>query len=102
MVEGIEKGEVAMFNFEFHQAPITTEILVAMIFALIMFIAVPIILAVIEYRVTKKNRKNGLYIMIGTFASVLLLGWYSLLLGLLIGIVYWWSSSRDKIENSVV
>ena len=51
-----------MFNFEFHQAPITTETLVAMIFALIIFIAVPIILAVIEYRVTKKNRKNGLYI----------------------------------------
>ena len=91
-----------MFNFEFHQAPITNETLVAMIFALIIFIAVPIILAVIEYRVTKKNRKNGLYIMIGIFASVLLLGWYSLLLGLLIGIVYWWSSSRNKIANSAV
>ena len=47
-------------------------------------------------------RKHGFYIMIGTFASILLLGWYSLLLGLLIGIVYWWSSSRDKIENTVV
>ena len=91
-----------MFNFEFHQAPITAETLVAMIFAVIIFIVVPIILAVVEYRATKKNRKHGLYIMIGTFASALLLGWYSLLVGLLIGIVYWWSSSRNKIASSTV
>lgn len=91
-----------MFNFEFHQAPITAETLVAMIFAVIIFIVVPVILAVVEYRATKKNRKHGLYIMIGTFASALLLGWYSLLVGLLIGIVYWWSSSRNKIVNSAV
>ena len=91
-----------MFNFEFHQAPITAETLVAMIFAVIIFIIVPVILAVVEYRATKKNRKHGFYIMIGTFASVLLLGWYSLLVGLLIGSVYWWSSSRNKIANSDV
>ena len=91
-----------MFNFEFHQAPITAETLVAMIFAVIIFIIVPVILAVVEYRATKKNRKHGLYIMIGTFASALLLGWYSLLVGLLIGSVYWWSSSRNKIANSAV
>ena len=70
-----------MFNFEFYQAPITAETLVAMIFAVIIFIVVPVILAVVEYRTTKKNRKHGLYIMIGTFASALLLGWYSLLVG---------------------
>ena len=91
-----------MFNFEFHQAPITAETLVAMIFAVIIFIIVPVILAVVEYRATKKNRKHGLYIMIVTFASALLLGWYSLLVGLLIGSVYWWSSSRNKIANSDV
>ena len=91
-----------MFNFEFHQAPITAETLVAMIFAVIIFIIVPVILAVVEYRATKKNRKHGLYIMIGTFASALLLGWYSILIGLLIGSVYWWSSSRYKIANSAV
>ena len=91
-----------MFNFEFHSAPMSAEALVAMIFAVIIFIVVPIILAAVEYRVTKKNRKHGLYIMIGTFASALLLGWYSLLVGLLIGSVYWWSSSRNKIANSAV
>ena len=91
-----------MFNFEFHQAPITAETLVAMIFAVIIFIVVPVILAVVEYRATKKNRKHGLYIMIGTFASALLLGWYSLLVGLLIGIVYWWSSSKNKMASSTV
>lgn len=91
-----------MLNFEVHQAPITAETLVAMIFAAIIFVVVPIILAVIEYRVTKKNRKHGLYIMIGTFASALLLGWYSLLVGLLVGIVYWWCSSRHKVANSAV
>ena len=91
-----------MFNFEFHQAPITAETLVAMIFAVIIFIVVPVILAVVEYRTTKKNRKHGLYIMIGTFASALLLGWYSLLVGLLIGVVYCWSSSRHKMANSAV
>lgn len=91
-----------MFNFEFHQAPITAETLVAMIFAVIIFIVIPVVLAVVEYRATKKNRKHGLYILIGTFASALLLGWYSLLVGLLIGIVYWWSSSRYKMEKSAV
>ena len=91
-----------MFNFEFHSAPMSAEALVAMIFAVIIFIVVPIILAAVEYRVTKKNRKHGFYIMIGTFASALLLGWYSILIGLLIGSVYWWSSSRNKIANSAV
>jgi len=91
-----------MFNFELHQAPITAETLVAMIFAVIIFIIVPIILAIVEYRTTKKNRKHGFYIMIGTFASALLLGWYSLLVGLLIGIVYWWSSSKYRMTNSAI
>lgn len=91
-----------MFNFELHQAPITAETLVAMIFAVIIFIVVPIILAIVEYRTTKKNRKHGFYIMIGTFASALLLGWYSLLVGLLIGIVYWWSSSKYRMTNSAI
>ena len=91
-----------MFNFEFHQAPITAETLVAMIFAVIIFIVVPVILAVVEYHATKKNRKHGLYVMIGTFASALLLGWYSLLVGLLIGFVYWWSSSKNKMASSTV
>lgn len=91
-----------MFNFEFHSAPMSAEALVAMIFAVIIFIVVPVMLAVIEYRVTKKNKKHGFYIMIGTFVSALLLGWYSLLVGLLIGIVYWWSSSKYRMTNSAI
>mgnify|MGYP003290835567 CR=1 FL=1 len=91
-----------MFNFELHHAPITAETLVAMIFAVIIFIVVPVILAIVEYRATKKNRKHGFYIMIGTFASALLLGWYSLLVGLLIEIVYWWSSSKYRMTNSAI
>ncbi len=89
-----------MFNFEFHQAPMTAETLVAMIFAVIIFIVVPVMLAVIEYRVTKKNKKHGFYLMIGTFVSALLLGWYSLLVGLLVGIVYWISSSHCRVTKS--
>lgn len=90
-----------MFNFEFHQAPMSAEALVAMIFAVIIFIVVPVMLAVIEYRVTKKNKKHGFYIMIGAFASVLLLGWYSLLVGLLVGIVYWISSFHCNVTKTV-
>ncbi len=89
-----------MLNFEFHQAPMTAETLVAMIFAVIIFIVVPVMLAVIEYRVTKKNKKHGFYLMIGTFVSALLLGWYSLLVGLLVGIVYWISSSHCRVTKS--
>ena len=88
-----------MFNFEFHSAPMSAEALVAMIFAVIIFIVVPVMLAVIEYRVTKKNKKHGFYIMVGTFASALLLGWYSLLVGLLVGIVYWISSFRWNVKT---
>jgi len=91
-----------MFNFEFHQTPMTAETLVAMIFAVIIFIVVPVMLAVIEYRATKKNRKQGFYVMVGAFASALLLGWYSLLVGLLMGIVYWWSSSKYQMEKPAV
>lgn len=89
-----------MLNFEFHSAPMSTEALVAMIFAVMIFMVVPVMLAVIEYRVTKNDKKHGFYLMIGTFASALLLGWYSLLVGLLVGIVYWISSSRCSVTKA--
>ena len=83
-----------MLNFELYQTPMTGEKLTAVIFAGIIFIVIPIILAVIEYCVTAKNKKHGFRIMAVTLISALLLGWYSLLVGLLLGIVYWRSSLK--------
>ena len=82
-----------MFNFEIDPSAMTAETIFALIFAAVIFIVVPAILAVIEYRITKKQKRNGLYLLIGTFASALLLGVYSLFVGVLLLITYWATST---------
>ena len=84
-----------MFNFEINPAAMTAETIFALIFAAVMFIVVPAILAFIEYRITQKKRRNGLYLLLGTFASALLLGVYSLFVGVLLLIIYWVASTRN-------
>lgn len=78
-----------MFNFEINPSAMTGETIGAMIFAAIIFIVVPIILAIIEYRVTRKKQRTGLYIMLGSFASAALLGLYSVFVGLLLLVIYY-------------
>lgn len=96
-----------MLNFEVNPSSILTgESVAALIFAAIIFIVVPISLAIAEYRITKKKKRNGLYLMLGTFASALLLGAYSLFVGLLLLVIFWAASSlpiskRKKNENGL-
>ena len=84
-----------MFNFEINPSAMTAETIFALIFAAVIFIVIPAILAVIEYRITQKQKRNGLYLLIGTFASALLLGVYSLFVGVLLLIIYWVASTRN-------
>lgn len=91
-----------MLNFEVNpSSALTGESVAALIFAAIIFIVVPIFLAIAEYRITKKEKKNGLYLMLGTFASALLLGVYSLFVGLLLLVVFWTTSSLTKRKSQI-
>ena len=96
-----------MLNFEVNPSSVMTgESVVALIFAVIVFIVIPIALAVAEFRITKKQQKSGLYLLLGAFASAVLLGIYSLFVGLLLLIVYMVASPIYKKnsqagENSV-
>lgn len=92
------------FNFDFNPAAMTSATIIAMIFAAVIFIVVPTLLAVMEYRMTKKSKKTGLYLMIGVFASAILFGLYSLLVGLLLLIIYFVASGKGKqpITNNTI
>lgn len=87
-----------MLNFEVNPSSVLTgESVAALTFAAIIFIVVPIFLAIVEYLITKK--KNGLYLMLGTFASALLLGVYSLFVGLLLLVIFLAASSLPKRKS---
>lgn len=89
-----------MPNFEVNPSSVLTgESVAALTFAAIIFIVVPIFLAIVEYRITKKEKKNGLYLMLGTFASALLLGVYSLFVGLLLLVIFLAVSSLHKRKS---
>ena len=88
------------FNFDFNPAAMTSATIIAMIFAAVIFIVVPILLAIMEYRMTKKNKQTGLYLMIGVFASAILFGLYSVFIGLLLLIIYFVALGKDKQQIS--
>ncbi len=89
------------YNFEFNPTETTSEIILAIIFLFIVFVAVPIILAISEYRLTKKNKRFGLYLMLGVFLSTILLGLYSLMVGFLLLIVYFVTLGRGKSKQQI-
>lgn len=73
----------------------TGEAVFAFIFAAIVFVVVPAALAIIEYRLMKKEKKHGMYLMVGVFSSAVLLGIYSLLVGVLLLIVFLAASPKN-------
>lgn len=92
------------FNFEFNPSAMTSGTIIAMVFAAVIFIAVPTLLAIMEYRMTKKNKQAGLYLMIGVFASAIFFGLYSLFVGILLLIIYFVASGKGKqqITNNTI
>ena len=92
------------FNFEFNPSAMTSGTIIAMVFAAVIFIAVPTLLAIMEYRMTKKNKQAGLYLMIGVFASAILFGLYSLFVGVLLLIIYFVALGKGKqqITNNTI
>ncbi len=89
------------YNFEFNPTETTSEIILAIIFLFIIFVAVPTVMAIMEYRLTKKNKRFGLYLMLVVFLSTILLGLYSLLVGLLLLIVYFVTLGRGKSKQHI-
>jgi len=91
-----------MLDFEVNPSSVLTgESVAALIFAAIIFIVVPVFLAIAEYRITKKEKKNGLYLILGTFSSALLLGMYSLFVGILLLVVFWVASYLPKRQSQI-
>lgn len=76
------------FNFSIDPSAMTFGTVIAILFAIIIFIAVPVALAIREKRLTIENKQSGLYLMIGVFASAILFGLYSVLVGLVMLIVH--------------
>lgn len=87
-----------MLNFEINPALWTGKTIVAILFAAVLFIVVPTVLAVIQYRMTQQQKKYALYLMVGVFASAILFGIYSLIVGLLLLVVYWVAATRMKTQ----
>ena len=87
-----------MLNFEINPALWTGKTIVAILFAAVLFIVVPTVLAVIQYRMTQQQMKYALYLMVGVFASAILFGIYSLIVGLLLLVVYWVAATRMKTQ----
>ena len=90
-----------MLNFEINPTPgLSGESFLAVILAALIFVAVPLLLAIIEYRMTKKDKKHGLYLMIGVFTSSVLFGAFSLFVGILLAAIYLIAThSLSKAQN---
>lgn len=80
------------FNFKIDPSAMTSEgtiaTIIVVLLAAIIFIAIPVALAIREKRLTIENKQSGLYLMIGVFASAILFGLYSVLVGLVLLIVH--------------
>lgn len=87
-----------MLNFEINPAVWTGKTVIAMLFAALLFIVVPVVLSIIQYRMTQRQKKYAPYLMVAVFASTILLGVYSILVGLLLLVVYWRANTRIQTQ----
>jgi hypothetical protein len=88
-----ERGTVM---FEFTYTMMDSETLVALFGAYLLFITVPVLFILLEYWLTKKKRDYGLYLVIGVFASFLLFGLFSVILGLLVLVTFFVARAINK------
>ncbi len=88
-----------MLNFEINPALWTGKTIVAILLAAVLFIVVPAALSVIQYRITQRQKKYAMYLMGGVFASAILFGIYSLIVGLLLLVMYWVAATRMKTQS---
>ena len=77
-----------------------SDSVLSILFSTIVFIVFPIILSILEYRITNVNKKQGLYILVGVFLSSIILGLYSLILGVLLTVIYLLSTYLLKIGKN--
>lgn len=77
-----------MSIFEISKSIFQSGTFIAIVLALILFIAVPFLMAKIQYNITKIDYKRGMYLLIALFSSITLFGIYSLILFLINLIVY--------------
>ncbi len=66
----------------------SNDSLIVICFTILVFIIIPLILIILEYKITIKSQKTGLYFLLSIFVSFLFLGIYSIILGIINFIVY--------------
>ena len=81
-----------MFVFEINPSLITGESFVAIIFAAFLFVVLPLTLMFLEYRITKKNKVHGVYLIIGVLISGVVFGVFAIGVALLLLAVYFFAS----------
>ena len=78
-----------MLNFEINPTSILSgESFVTLVLASILFIIVPLLLVILEYRLTKRNRRYGTYLLVGIFVSAVLFGIVSIAIGIVLTVIY--------------
>ena len=60
----------------------------AVILMIVFFLVLPVLLAVLEYRVTQASKKRGIYLLVGILVLSAFMPAYAIYLGTILGIVF--------------
>lgn len=74
--------------------------IVAVILMIVLFLALPVLLAVLEYRVTQTSKKRGIYLLAGILVLGAFMPAYAIYLGTILLITYKISLRRAKNEET--
>lgn len=55
--------------------------------AILVYIVIPVFLVVLEYRLTCRGPKFGIYLLVGILATAIILGLYSLIIAAILAVV---------------
>lgn len=72
----------------------------AVILMMVLFLALPVLLAVLEYRVTRISKKRGIYLLLGILVLSAFMPAYTIYLGTILLITFKVSLRRAKNEET--
>ncbi len=84
------------FIFDINPTEMNGKTIVAIIIAALIFIVVPIVLSIAQHKLTKQKGQKSVYLFLVVFASALILGIYSLLVGVVLLAVHFITINKLK------
>lgn len=78
------------------------ESIFAIIFAFLLFTIVPILLCILEYKLTKKDKKQGIILLISVYASSILFGLFSIMIGLVLTLINFLANRTRKLNSQTL